>query len=170
MSRYAIIQDLDRCIGCHACELHCKTEHNVPVGANLGEIVEVGPVMVDGVPRVDHVFMACYHCCKPLCAAACPTGALYRDDETGLVMLDREKCIGCSSCVHACPWGVPQRIDSENKIMKCDFCSERLAAGEDPACVQGCTTGALTFVDQRREPARKRAAFAAKYARAFEAD
>lgn len=169
MSRYALIQDLDRCIGCRACEVHCKTEHDVPVGPKLGEIVEVGPVMIDGIPRIDFVFMACYHCSKPLCAAACPTGAMYRDPERGLVRLDRDTCIGCGSCIQACPWGVPQRVEVENKVMKCDFCADRLAIGEDPACVQGCTTSALQFVDQHEVPVRKREQYVASICRVFDA-
>ncbi len=160
MSRYYIDQDLDRCIGCRSCEVHCKTEHDMPVGPRLCEIVEVGPRLVKGVPRINFIFMPCFHCEQPWCVAACPTGAMQRRESDGLVTLDTSLCVGCKACISACPWGVPQWNSSTGTVYKCDYCQERLERGQEPACVSGCTTKALRWVDPLEAGKRKRAQYA----------
>lgn len=156
MKRYIIDQKQERCIGCHACELHCKAEHDLGPGPRLCEIVDVGPELVDGVPRVHFAFMNCRHCDDAPCVAACPTKAMTKRASDGIVTLARERCIGCSACMLACPWGVPQWDAASRKVVKCDHCVERVDRGLQPACVTGCTTGALQFVDLNEVARRKR--------------
>lgn len=167
MSTYYIEQDMDRCIGCRACEVHCKTEHDVPVGPKLCEIVEAGPQMVNGFPRVKFVFMPCFHCEIPWCVNACPTGAMQRRAEDGVVFVDRSLCIGCKACMTACPWGVPQWDARVGNIMKCDYCMERIDDGKEPACVAGCTTAALKWVKPNDTAKRKREKFAKEISKKF---
>ena len=76
MSQYYLFQDTKKCIGCHACEVQCKANKNLPVGPRLCQIIQVGPKMIGGLPRAAYIFMPCYHCENPWCVAACPTGAI----------------------------------------------------------------------------------------------
>ncbi len=97
MSDFYIYQDQKRCIGCRACEVHCKTENDVPAGPRLSMIVPVGPKVIDNVPRMHFVFMPCFHCEKPWCLSACPTGAVQKREKDGIVFIDQSLCVGCKS-------------------------------------------------------------------------
>ena len=131
-----ILVHMDYCTGCRSCSAACAAEH------------------ADGVPRLELVQVAedvrmpliCRHCDDPACVAACPTEAMYRDDE-GVVLRNNFSCIGCKSCVLACPFGVLTQELDFHIVPKCDLCPDRRARGEDPACVASCTSGALRFVE-----------------------
>ena len=84
------------------------------------------------------------HCDNAPCVLACPVGCLYKDEATGLTLFDNTDCIGCHSCAMACPFGAPA-FGADGKMRKCDGCVERLRAGEEPACVRVCPTGALSL-------------------------
>lgn len=147
MSNYRIKLDKQRCIACHACEVHCKAKNNVPVGVTFNHIFITGPVAdKNGLPRYEAKYQPCFHCKKPECAPACPVEAISIRESDGLVLIDAETCIGCQACIEACPWSVPVFYEDENKVFKCDFCRDRIDEGLDPACVQGCTAHALEFV------------------------
>ncbi len=147
MSNYRIKLDKQRCIACHACEVHCKAKNKVPAGASFNRISISGPVAgKGGLPRYDVKYQTCLHCKKPECVPACPTEAISIREADGLVCIDAETCIGCQACIEACPWDVPQYFPQADKVFKCDFCQEWIDEGRNPACVQGCTAHALTFV------------------------
>ena len=157
-----IVVDVSKCIGCHTCELMCAVAHSESktlVGAiaehpRQKPRVHVEPVGDKSVP------MQCRHCDDAPCVSVCPTGALAISGEGEPVLLDSEKCIGCKMCVQACPFGaLVVGIDGKG-VLKCDLCVERLAQGEEPACVCGCPTGALTFqeVAEASRSKRRRAA------------
>ncbi len=145
MNKYKIYLNAKRCIGCFGCEVHCKTNKNLPVGPILCEIKYLKLKSVKGVPMTEFSFRSCHHCENPFCVAVCPTSAMTKRDD-GIVFIDQEKCIGCMSCAGACPWTVPQRNPETNKAVKCDYCMDRVDAGLRPACVTKCTTHALQFV------------------------
>jgi len=144
--KYTIFLDSKRCIGCHACEIHCKTKNRLPVGPFLCEISHKPLVSVKGVPKTMFHFRSCYHCEEPFCVPVCPTGAMQKRED-GIVFVDQVKCIGCMACVGACPWGIPQYNPETGKVVKCDYCLDRVDQGLKPACVTKCTTHALKFVE-----------------------
>jgi len=156
MSEYVIDQDQRRCICCRACEVHCKTEKDLPVGPRFCEIVEIGPKVVGGAPRMHFQFMPCFHCEQAWCVAACPTGAMRKRQSDGIVWVEQEACIGCKACLTACAWGVPQWNAATGKVFKCDYCKDRIDAGLEPACVTGCVTGSLRWVKPAEVTERKR--------------
>ncbi|MBF0566530.1 MAG: 4Fe-4S binding protein [Nitrospirae bacterium] len=141
---HRIYHNRDRCIGCHACEIHCKTENDVPVGLKLCTITKKGPEVVDGIPRVKFQFKSCFHCKSPACMKACQSGAIVKREEDGLVILDASLCTGCKSCIEACHWHVPQWNAKTGKAMKCNMCLHRLDEGLHQACVTGCPTKAMS--------------------------
>jgi len=146
MAQFAIVIDLDRCTGCHACTVACAQENRLQPGTFWMQVREVGP---DGrYPRVQMYFLplACQHCGDPACVKVCSTGASHKRMD-GIVLIDRDKCIGCRQCQQACPYGV-QHCDAEAKKMeKCTLCAHLLDCGDAPACVKTCTTGARVFGD-----------------------
>jgi Fe-S-cluster-containing hydrogenase components 2 len=135
----------DFCIGCHICELACLTAHSKSKDLILAYTVERGQ---NGVSSCKHVHeagptcvaLSCRHCDEPSCVAACISGALQKDPETGRTVYDREKCVGCWSCLMACPYGAIARHPLEQKIVKCDLCFDRPGG---PACVAACPNKAL---------------------------
>jgi Fe-S-cluster-containing dehydrogenase component len=147
MSRYYLFQDTRKCIGCHACEVQCKSNKNLPQGPRLCQIVEVGPKLIGGLPRAAYIFMPCFHCENPWCVAACPTGAMQQRAGDGIVWVDHALCVGCKTCISACPWGAPQWQPETGKVVKCDYCMDRIDQGLKPACVATCTTQCLEFGD-----------------------
>ncbi len=145
MSQYYLIQDQKRCIGCQSCEVHCKTKQGLPRGPRPGQIMPVGPAMVGSVPREAFVFMPCFHCEDPWCVSVCPTGAMRKRPQDGIVYVDQTLCVGCKSCITACPWGAPQWQPEWGKVVKCDYCKDRVDQGLEPACVTKCVTHCLHF-------------------------
>ena len=162
MSDYSIYLDQQRCIGCRACEAHCKTKNDVPVGPSFCKIIPVGPYVEEGVPRIRFVFMPCFHCEIPWCVLACPTGAMQKRPSDGIVWVEQSQCIGCKACITACAWGAPQWNRETGKVFKCDYCKDRIDTGQEPACVTGCTTAALKWVSPDESSAIKRRQFAEK--------
>lgn len=147
MAIYRIKFDKKRCIACDACLVHCKVKNKVPIGIALNRMTAVGPIPdKNGMPSAKLKYQTCLHCKKPECVPACPTGAMYKREEDGMVLVDMAKCDGCQACIEACPWTVPVFNEATGKIMKCDYCIDRVEAGLDPACVTGCTAKALSFV------------------------
>ncbi len=145
MSKYSLDQDSKRCIGCYSCEVHCKSKNNLPVGPRLSRLIPVGPKMVGNLPRMSYVFIPCYHCEKPWCVAVCPTGAMVKRPEDGIVYVEDSLCVGCKSCIKGCPWGSPQWNGETGKVVKCDFCMDRVDQDLKPACVTKCITKCLHF-------------------------
>jgi Fe-S-cluster-containing dehydrogenase component len=135
MSKYYLFQDTKKCIGCHACEVQCKANKNLPIGPRLCQIVQVGPKMIGGLPRAAYIFMPCFHCENPWCVAACPTGAMQQRSSDGIVFVDHSLCVGCKTCISACPWGAPQWNPETGRVVKCDYCMDRVDQGLKPACV-----------------------------------
>lgn len=143
MSNYRMKLDKKRCIHCKACEVHCKVKNSNPVGFKFAVHTSGQPELKDGKIAMKASFRSCYHCDDPACVEACPTEAMVRRESDGLVYVIKELCIGCESCIAACPWNIPVLFEDENVVGKCDYCMDRLDAGLEPACVTACTTHAL---------------------------
>ncbi len=150
-----MIFDANRCVGCHACETACKMENDVAPGPKWIEVVskEV-PLELDRWV-VRYVPVNCRHCADPPCASACPEKAISRTTQ-GVVLIDDEKCIGCSLCLEACPFGAPQ-FGVDDKAQKCTMCSLRVAMGLPTACEHLCPTGAIRSGTPREISRAKRA-------------
>jgi len=164
MSNYYIYHDAKRCIGCFSCESHCKTKNSLPPGPRFCQIIQVGPRLVNNLPRTANVFIPCFHCENPWCVAACPTGAMQRRPKDGIVFVDQARCIGCKSCITACPWGTPQWDPETGKAVKCDYCMDRIDQGLEPACVAKCITKCLHFGETSAKTKKARERFAGEVA------
>lgn len=145
MAEYTLKLDARRCIGCHACESHCQIQNQLPSGMSLGRILVRPERTPLGGPDLLSAFVTCLHCDQPWCLPACPTGAIRKDPESGLVLVEDSLCVGCLACVEVCPWSAPKWDDTRAKVVKCDYCQERCQQGLEPACVAACTTRALTY-------------------------
>ena len=145
MNKYMIYLNTKRCIGCHGCEVHCKINKRLPFGPILCEISHAPLKSIKGVPKTEFTFRSCFQCDEPHCVHICPVDALTKRED-GIVALDQDACIGCMACAGACPWGVPQFNPATGKMIKCDYCVDRIDVGLKPACVTKCTTHALKFV------------------------
>lgn len=145
MSRYHLVQDQKKCIGCQSCEVHCKSYHALGTGLRINRILPIGPEMAGTVPRMTFAYFHCFHCEDPWCVPVCPTEAMRKRPEDGIVYVEQSECIGCLACVEACPWGVPQLNAETGTVTKCDYCMERVDQGLKPACVLKCVTHCLHF-------------------------
>jgi Fe-S-cluster-containing dehydrogenase component len=122
----------------------CQIANEVPGVRRWRRVRTFNELHVHGV-EVVHLSLACNHCAAAPCMEGCPARSFYRDDSTGAVLIDEDKCIGCRYCSWVCPYDAPQ-FDEERGIMtKCDFCVERQHSGDEPACVKACPTGALSW-------------------------
>ncbi|MFQ5667787.1 MAG: 4Fe-4S dicluster domain-containing protein [Candidatus Binatia bacterium] len=141
--RAGMVVDLQRCVGCHACSVACKTEHQVPLG---GFRTRVRYLQRPDRPTLAFLPLLCMHCQDAPCMDACPTGAVIRLQD-GRVIIDQEKCCGNKACIAACPYGAIY-IDPQTHLAdKCDLCTNRTSLGMDPACVTACPVDALRFGD-----------------------
>ncbi|MEE9202781.1 MAG: 4Fe-4S dicluster domain-containing protein [Dehalococcoidia bacterium] len=139
--------DQTRCTGCYTCAVACKDWHDISAGPASRR--QVSTLETGRFPEVSVAFLvtSCYHCARPSCAGACPVGAITKRPQDGIMVVDKEKCLGgdkCDMCLRACPYDVPQFGDGDNpKMDMCDFCLERLAGGQEPVCVESCPMRAL---------------------------
>lgn len=130
----ALIVDPLKCTGCRACEVACSFAHDGVFNPAYSR-VKVSNFLEDLV----FVPSVCLQCDEPYCAEVCPTEALEKDPDTGLVKHDQNKCIGCKQCIVACPWGAIKVHVGNKKIIKCDHCNG------DPACVKVCPPKAIAY-------------------------
>jgi anaerobic dimethyl sulfoxide reductase subunit B (iron-sulfur subunit) len=135
--------DPDRCVQCHACELACKSLHQVEFGIGWRRIVSLWRGVYPEVANRT-VSLACMHCGEPACRAVCPRAAIEKRSEDGIVVVHPERCIGCHSCLWVCPFGAV-RFGSDGRMQKCNSCLELVREGEEPACVATCPAEALHF-------------------------
>lgn len=152
--------DSQKCTGCKTCQVACKDLHNHSVDVNFRRVYEYagGDWVQEGKTWRNDVFayylsIACNHCEDPACARVCPSGAMHKQ-ENGLVIVDEKICIGCKSCIMACPYGAPQFDVNKGHVVKCDACQDRVAEGKKPVCVESCPMRALDF-DEVEELKRK---------------
>ena len=135
------------CIGCHLCEVYCRLAHSeekdLVRAFNRKTTPPIASVRVDENKPVSFA-LQCRHCDEPLCVYSCLSGALSKDPETGVVTVDAEKCIGCWTCVLACPVSAPKRDTNRGKIIKCDMCQGK----EMPFCVANCPNEALVYGEE----------------------
>lgn len=145
MSNCYLFQDRIKCIGCHSYELQCESSKFLPSGSILCQIVPDGPQVIDGLPRLSHILMSCFHCETPWCVAACPTGTMKKRPRDEIVYVDPLLCIGCKNFISACPWGSVQWDPEKHQAIKCDLCMDRIDQGLKPACVTVCLSHCLEF-------------------------
>lgn len=145
--------DPHRCIGCHACE-HACAECETHKGNSMIHIE-----YVERSTSVQTVPVVCMHCHSPTCADVCPADAIKRSGDGRVMTARKPRCIGCSNCVLACPFGVPKMMAELELMMKCDMCFDRTSTGRKPMCATVCPSEALFFgtreeVEQRRKRSR----------------
>ncbi|MGI9597466.1 MAG: 4Fe-4S dicluster domain-containing protein, partial [Acidimicrobiales bacterium] len=137
--------DSDSCIGCHACTVACKSEHDVPLGVNRTWVKYIETGTFPDVARKFNV-MRCNQCDDAPCMTICPTSALYRADN-GVVDFQDDDCIGCKSCMNACPYDALYINPETNTAHKCNMCNHRLEVGLEPSCQIVCPTEAIIIGD-----------------------
>lgn len=173
----AIITDMNKCVGCDACQMGCKVWNT---SGQYGPLPDLNPwgkepwVMYwlkvlhlerGNFPATQTVALpvSCFHCVNPPCVRVCPTGAMAKRPEDGIVLVDYQVCIGCRYCINACPYGNINFDPTEGIAKKCTLCVDRVYNEELPkyerlpACVRVCPTGARTFgdIDDPDSEARK---------------
>ncbi len=151
--RYAMVVDLTRCTGCMECSLACKAEFDTPLGVmrTWVKVIERGQF-----PNVQRRFIPrfCNHCDNPPCVRACPVQATFKHED-GYVLQRYNRCIGCRTCMIACPYNARHLLPADRSnphdptrvADKCTFCVHRVERGLAPACVAACTANALIFGD-----------------------
>jgi Fe-S-cluster-containing dehydrogenase component len=163
----ALVIDLNVCVGCQACVTSCKEWNTSGSAGPLNELnsysanpsgtffnrVQTYESGVFPNSQTIHFPKSCLHCEDPPCVPVCPTGASYKRKEDGIVLVDYDKCIGCSYCSWACPYGA-RELDQERQVMtKCTLCVDRIYSStlpeseKKPACVLACPTSARIFGD-----------------------
>lgn len=164
MARMKFLCDAERCTECNSCVTACKNENEVPWGINRRRVVTIN----DGEPGERSISVACMHCSDAPCMAVCPVDCFYQTSD-GVVLHDKDLCIGCGYCFYACPFGAPQFpstgvFGSKGKMDKCTFCNggpeedhshdehrkygaNRIAEGKLPLCAEMCSSKALLAGD-----------------------
>lgn len=147
MTQYGFLFDQSRCYGCQACATACKDWNGLAPGPEKWMCVYEWETGAFPNTRLHTLAFSCAHCEHPACAAACPEGAIFKEDRFGAVLVDQAKCKGCRSCAEACPFGAPKFAsdDKGQKMSKCTLCIDRLTEGQAPQCTLSCPMRALDF-------------------------
>jgi Fe-S-cluster-containing dehydrogenase component/formate-dependent nitrite reductase membrane component NrfD len=142
---YGFIIDNRKCIGCHACTVACKSEHEVPVGVNRTWVKYIEKGTFPDTRRLFSV-MRCNHCADAPCVEICPVTALFTRSD-GIVDFDSRRCIGCKACTQACPYDALYMEPDDHTAAKCNYCTHRVDVGLEPACVNVCPEHAIISGD-----------------------
>lgn len=165
--KLGLVIDTDTCVGCHACAVACKQWNT---SGTLGPLTDYEPwgeapsgVWFNRVRTYEegeyphcktvNLPMSCMHCEDPVCVTVCPTGASYKREEDGIVLVDQDKCMGCNYCAWACPYGARELDRATGTMKKCTLCVDRIyddtlpEAERQPACVLACPARARHFGD-----------------------
>jgi anaerobic dimethyl sulfoxide reductase subunit B (iron-sulfur subunit) len=151
-AQYGFYHNTSECMSCKMCIVACKDKNDLPVGEKFRRVYDYGGGnwdIADGLLRVEDFFIysvsiACNHCAAPACIAACPVDAISKRDD-GIVSIDSGACIGCGSCVTACPYGAPYVSQATGVAHKCDLCKDLIDQGEIPVCVASCPMRCLNY-------------------------
>lgn len=143
-TQYGFYADTSRCIQCWACTIACKQWNNIEAGTIARRrVIEINDGTYPNVQRT-LLSVSCMHCADAPCEKVCPAGAINKRAKDGIVVVDKEKCIGCKYCFFACPFGVPQYTNEG--MDKCDCClGNGVEPGDTPHCVATCPTKALHY-------------------------
>ncbi|WP_378953652.1 DMSO/selenate family reductase complex B subunit [Pelosinus sp. sgz500959] len=153
MSRQmAFYVEQKHCTGCNTCQIACKDKNNLSRGERFRQVhaYEGGSFTVEN-KVIEHniyaywVSVSCNHCINPHCVTVCPSGAIDKRAEDGLVLIDSERCTGCRRCLAACPYQAPQFDVTTCKMKKCDFCQDLLKEGKVPVCISACPMRVLGY-------------------------
>ena len=140
------------CIGCRACEIACKDKNGLSAGPRFRRVqyIEGGTYPDVYAYKVN---TSCNHCAEPACLPTCPTGAIWKRKDNGIVDIDSTLCIGCRRCEAACPYGAPQFMPELNIVGKCNLCVDEIEAGRKPYCVMACMMRVLDIgpIDKLRD-------------------
>lgn len=156
---YGFVIDQSMCIGCHACTVACKSEHDVPLGVYRTHVKYVEKGTFPDTRRTFSIHR-CNHCEDAPCTTICPTSALHTRDD-GVVDFDNRRCIGCRACMQACPYDALYIDPRTHTAAKCNYCAHRLDGGYEPACVIVCPVEAIVSGDLD-DPTSKVAGLAAR--------
>jgi anaerobic dimethyl sulfoxide reductase subunit B len=158
--------DVSRCSGCMACMSACFDQNDMPGdGSTFRHVSRIETGTYPSV-TIRYVSLACMHCGDAPCIAVCPSRALSKRPENGIVEVNKDLCTGCHVCVTACPFGAPQ-FPEGSFMRKCDFCVARVTEGLEPACVRTCPTKALGFGPIEKLTEEKAKAASAKVVLSF---
>lgn len=145
--KLAMVIDLRRCNGCKACVTACGKENGNAPDEHRTQVLQSSTTIGDN-EYVINLPLLCNQCDDPACTKACPTGATFKRDEDGIVVVDSTGCIDCNFCAYTCPYeGVRFNNSKTGTMDKCNFCIQRTTQGLLPACVETCTGGARVFGD-----------------------
>lgn len=156
MQRKILLIDVDKCTGCRICELACSWVHE-GVFNPLKSRISVISLRRDGID----IPMVCQQCETPLCQDVCPTAAISRNEETGAMIVDENRCIGCRMCLVACPFGGLSLHTEKHVMIKCDLCEG------DPACVKYCPVKAIEYIKADKVGLTRKRAGAEKLSKLF---
>ena len=145
MVNYGFVIDNRKCIGCHACTVACKSEHDVPIGVNRTHVKYIEKGTYPDVTREFSVHR-CNHCEDSPCTTICPTTALFTRND-GIVDFDEDRCIGCKSCMQACPYDALYINPDKGTAAKCNYCAHRIENSYEPSCVIVCPVEAIISGD-----------------------
>ena len=146
MAQKGFYIDVNKCTGCRVCQVACKDVNDLDAGVLFRAVTDYEAGAFPN-PKAYKISLACNHCASPACVAICPTGAMYKRESDGVVLVDESLCDGCQKCVEICPYGAPKYIESLGKVRKCQFCEGKIQEGEQPACVASCLMRAIEYGD-----------------------